>query len=158
VGVDSSEAMLAVARAKRPGLDLRLAPITALPFSEGSFDLAVIALVLEHLPDIEAPIAELARVLKPGGRVVLSMFHPFFLLKGIPPHFAHADHGVEYQLPGYAHLPCRYFSALRDTGLELDALIEPLVDQALVAELPSFSKHAGWPLALIAAASLRDGG
>ncbi|OWJ65640.1 class I SAM-dependent methyltransferase [Inquilinus limosus] len=47
------------------------ADLTALPFADGTFDVVIANHVLEHIPDDAAAIAELARVLRPGGRAVL---------------------------------------------------------------------------------------
>lgn len=148
-GVDPSAAMLARARAKGSGVDFIQGTFATLP--AGPFDLVLDALVLEHLPEVASPIAAMARVLVPGGRLVVSVFHPFFLLKGVPPHFAHAD-GVEYEMPAHVHLVSDYVRAIRAAGLELEELLEPIVDDALIAALPNFHKHRGHPLAVIFAA------
>lgn len=68
VCVDQSEAAVEAARAR--GLDARVADIAALPFEDGEFDAVVCNHVLYHLPDRDRGIAELARVLRPGGRFV----------------------------------------------------------------------------------------
>lgn len=68
IGVDASTAM--VERARSRGVDTREARIEALPFPDGEFDVVVCNWVLYHLPDVEAGVAELARVLRPGGRFV----------------------------------------------------------------------------------------
>lgn len=66
-----------VARARRavPGADIRLAPAAALPWPDGHVDAAVCLDVLEHVPDPAAAVAELARVVRPGGTVVVSVPH-----------------------------------------------------------------------------------
>ncbi|MBA2541291.1 MAG: class I SAM-dependent methyltransferase [Deltaproteobacteria bacterium] len=156
-GVDPSAAMLARARAKTgelenatwPGVSFIEGTFATLP--EGPFDVVLDALVLEHLPEVASPIAAMARVLVSGGRLVVSVYHPFFLLKGVPPHFAHAD-GVEYEMPAHVHLVSDYVRAIRAAGLELEELLEPIVDDALVAVQPNFHKHRGYPLAVIISA------
>src|SRR4029077_14817891 len=47
-----------------------------LPFRSGTFDLIVMGLVAEHLPDLSSVIRESARVTRPGGRLDLSALHP----------------------------------------------------------------------------------
>lgn len=75
VGLDPSLELLAVARrlAAEAGLDDRIefreGNVLRLPFPDGSFDVVVCATVLSHVPEGEAAISELARVLRPGGRV-----------------------------------------------------------------------------------------
>jgi SAM-dependent methyltransferase len=145
-GVDPSPAMLDRARAKTTGCDFIEGTFANLP--KGPFDLVLDALVLEHLPEVASPIAAMARVLVPGGRLVVSVYHPFFLLKGVPPHFPHAD-GLEYEMPAHVHLVSDYVHAIRAAGLELEQLLEPLVDDALIAVQPNFHKHRGYPLAVI---------
>jgi ubiquinone/menaquinone biosynthesis C-methylase UbiE len=70
-GVDISERILETARA-RVDSDLRQASLEALPFADGEFDLVLSTQVIEHVPDADAAVAELARVLRPGGTLVLS--------------------------------------------------------------------------------------
>lgn len=80
-GADKSAALIAAARAAAaglPGLRFREADIAALPFDANSFDLAVVNHVLNDLPDVAGPVGELARVLRPGGRLVILMLHPCF--------------------------------------------------------------------------------
>jgi SAM-dependent methyltransferase len=60
------------------GVDARLGDVQDLPFGDGEFDAAVAAWMLYHVPDLERGLAELARVLRPGGRLVAvtpSRFH-----------------------------------------------------------------------------------
>jgi SAM-dependent methyltransferase len=68
VGVDQSERMVEIQRAQ--GIDARVGDVQALPFADGEFDVAVAAWMLYHVPDPHRAIAELARVLEPGGRLV----------------------------------------------------------------------------------------
>jgi SAM-dependent methyltransferase len=68
VAVDISERMVELTRAR--GVEAIVADVQDLPFPDGSFDCAVAAWMLYHVPDVERGIAELARVLRPGGRLV----------------------------------------------------------------------------------------
>jgi ubiquinone/menaquinone biosynthesis C-methylase UbiE len=70
-GVDISERILETARA-RVDADLRQASLEALPFADGEFDLVLSTQVIEHVPHADAAIRELARVLRPGGTLVIS--------------------------------------------------------------------------------------
>lgn len=75
-GVDLSPGMLALARQRVEslGLDARLheASADALPFADGSFDTVISTITLCSVPDDRAAIAEMFRVLRPGGRLILS--------------------------------------------------------------------------------------
>jgi ubiquinone/menaquinone biosynthesis C-methylase UbiE len=68
VMLDISPRMVELARGR--GVDARLGDAQELPFEEESFDCAIAAWMLFHLPDVEQGLAELARVLRPGGRLV----------------------------------------------------------------------------------------
>lgn len=67
--VDQSERMVELARAR--GIeDAHVGDVQELPFADGSFDVAVAAWMLYHVPNVERGLAELARVLEPGGQLV----------------------------------------------------------------------------------------
>ena len=68
VAVDISPRMVELARAR--GVDARVGDVQALPFEDASFDCAVAAWMLYHVPDVERALSELARVLRRGGRLV----------------------------------------------------------------------------------------
>ena len=68
VALDVSERMVVLARER--GVDARVADVHSLPFADASFDTVVAAWMLYHVPDLERGLAEIARVLSPGGRLV----------------------------------------------------------------------------------------
>ncbi len=73
-GMDQSGAMLAVAQRRCEGMgntSFAEGDATALPFDEGAFDVVLSVQVMEYVPDVAAALAEIHRVLRPGGRVVL---------------------------------------------------------------------------------------
>jgi arsenite methyltransferase len=71
VGVDISESMLALARRRCPGAEIKMADATKLPEPDGSFDSALAVQVYEYLPDVAAALEDLHRVLRPSGRAVI---------------------------------------------------------------------------------------
>jgi ubiquinone/menaquinone biosynthesis C-methylase UbiE len=71
-GVDISERILETARARVPRADLRQANLESLPFADAEFDLVLSSQVIEHVLDAAAAARELARVLRPGGVLILS--------------------------------------------------------------------------------------
>lgn len=77
-GVDPSEGMVARARARTPAAAQRLVmgSADALAFADASFDAVVGTGVLEYTPNLSAVLAEIARVLRPGGGAVLSIPNP----------------------------------------------------------------------------------
>jgi SAM-dependent methyltransferase len=78
-GIDASAGMLELARRRLgDGADLRVADLgSPLPFPDGTFDDVIASLVLHYLEDWRPALAELRRVLKPGGRLIVSVDHPF---------------------------------------------------------------------------------
>ena len=80
-GIDASAGMLELAR-RRLGADadLRVADLAGpLPFPDDAFDDVIASLVLHYLEDWGPALAELRRVLKPGGRLLVSVDHPFVI-------------------------------------------------------------------------------
>mgnify|MGYP002352752300 CR=1 FL=1 len=74
IAVDASRAMLAAAKKRLAGQDnveLRAGELEALPVEDGELDAALMVLVLHHLPSPAAALAEAARALRPGGRLVV---------------------------------------------------------------------------------------
>jgi SAM-dependent methyltransferase len=63
--VDQSERMVDLARTR--GLDAHVGDVQELPFEDGAFDTVVAAWMLYHVPDVDRALAEIARVLAPGG-------------------------------------------------------------------------------------------
>ncbi|MEU2250963.1 class I SAM-dependent methyltransferase [Streptomyces sp. NPDC019224] len=78
-GFDASAGMLELARRRLgDGADLQVADLgSPLPYSDDTFDDVVASLVLHYLEDWGPALAELRRVLKPGGRLIASVDHPF---------------------------------------------------------------------------------
>ncbi|MGL3807240.1 class I SAM-dependent methyltransferase [Paeniglutamicibacter sp. R2-26] len=77
-GFDASEGMLALARTRLAGkAELLVADLgQPLPFADSTFDDAVSSLVFHYLEDWAGPLAEMRRVLRPGGRLIMSVNHP----------------------------------------------------------------------------------
>jgi SAM-dependent methyltransferase len=73
VGVEIAEAALERARSRNPELDFRLASIEGpLPLEDASFDVVWASEVIEHVADTARWLSEVRRVLKPGGRLLLT--------------------------------------------------------------------------------------
>ncbi|HEY2058187.1 MAG TPA: class I SAM-dependent methyltransferase [Amycolatopsis sp.] len=135
-GFDASTTMVELAR-KRLGEDavLQVADIAEpLPFAEGVFDDVVVSLVLHYLQDWAAPLAELRRVLKPGGRLILVVNHPI-IYKMVHPegsYFATEQWSEEYTFNGqkavltYWHRPLHAMTdAFTAAGFRTAVISEP---------------------------------
>ncbi len=90
-GFDASSGMLELARRRLgEGADLRVADLGApLPYPDDTFDDVVASLVLHYLEDWGPALTELRRALKPGGRLIVSVEHPFAI------HLMHRQAGRE---------------------------------------------------------------
>ena len=71
VGADFSEGMLAVARRKAPHVCFETANALSLPYPDGAFDAATVGFGARNFADLALGLAEMARVVRPGGRVVI---------------------------------------------------------------------------------------
>lgn len=71
VGSDFSEGMLALARKKAPGITFKQADALALPYEDDSFDAATVGFGARNFSDLQQGLNEMARVVRPGGRVVV---------------------------------------------------------------------------------------
>jgi ubiquinone/menaquinone biosynthesis C-methylase UbiE len=153
---DASEEMLAHARRKAAerqlDLDLRLGDLQQLPFRDESFDLVVCALALCHVPDLRPAAQEFARVLRPGGRVVISDFHPYCLLIGWRTCFDRPE--ARYWIENHLNMVQDYVGALLSAGFVVTDLRESVVDERLAGILSEhdIERFRGWPVALVLAA------
>jgi ubiquinone/menaquinone biosynthesis C-methylase UbiE len=153
VGVDCSAAMLAIARRKVPQADFRIGDLTRLPLEDRSVDVAVCALALTHLPDPEPAIAELARVVRPDGTIVLADAHPAFVQLQGQALFPRED-GFAF-VRNYPHLHSRYLDAFARLGLEVRKCAESPMDddfsQGLLAGAAAAARAmwAGIPVVLV---------
>lgn len=71
IGLDFSEPMLDLARKKAPGMEFVQGNALELPYGDDEFDAATVGFGIRNFADLDRGIAELARVVKPGGRVVV---------------------------------------------------------------------------------------
>jgi ubiquinone/menaquinone biosynthesis C-methylase UbiE len=72
-GVDLSAGMLS--RSRERGLTVVQGDATALPFASGSFDIVCAYKILPHVPDLKAALAEMTRLLRPGGHLLAEFYN-----------------------------------------------------------------------------------
>jgi len=82
IGVDSSPGMLAHARRRVPDGEFHVAELEQLPLPDDAVDVITCALALVHVPRLEPVLAEFARVLRPGGDLVISDIHHELVTRG----------------------------------------------------------------------------
>ncbi len=160
VGIDSSPRMVELARERHEAV---CADAAALPFEDGSFELAVAYMSLMNMDDLDAAVRETARVLVRGGRLCAAVLHPVAAagdwhgeafaiagsyLTGETKVWTSERGGIRmtfYDRP----IPLEgYVGALESAGLLLERLREPAPDDALVAEVPATARLRRIPLYL----------
>ncbi|MGW5119277.1 class I SAM-dependent methyltransferase [Streptomyces noursei] len=141
-GIDASAGMLSLAR-RRLGDDAALHMVDLrdrLPFADGAFDDVVASLVLHYLEDWGPTLAELRRVLKPGGRLIASVDHPFVaytIQDPRPDYFANTSYTFDWTFNGQS-APMKFWrkplhtmtDAFTTAGFRLSAISEPQPDPA----------------------------
>ena len=75
-----------------------LADLTALPFRAGAFDAALNVVTLEHLPEPGLALAEIARTLTPGGRLLLAAPHEWEVHQAPHDYFRYTRYGLQHLL------------------------------------------------------------
>jgi SAM-dependent methyltransferase len=124
IGIDASDAMLSVAIGK-PGLRGRLAmaDASALPIATACCDLALCGLTLGHVRDRALAVGELERILKPGGALLVTDFHPAAAERGWRRTFRRD--GLVYELENYPYT----LDELRTPGLVLERTAEVAIGE-----------------------------
>jgi ubiquinone/menaquinone biosynthesis C-methylase UbiE len=136
IGVDMTPEMLTRAKGTVPAAEFRQGDLLALPIESNSVDLAVCALALTHSPDLLPPMRELTRVVRPGGYVLISDFHPFMVLLGGTAFFVAADGSAGY-VTTYWHQHSAYLHAFQQTGLIVERCVEPTFSENEVGIMSS---------------------
>ena len=156
VGIDPTRSQLDAARARGADVGYVLAGGAALPCADRSFDAVLACLVFEHIDDLEGAVAEVARVLRPGGRFVLFLNHPLLQTPGsgfiedhttddrywrIGAYLAEQSLVEEVQkdvfIP-FVHRPLhRYVNALAAVGLLIEEWHEPSPPPSYLDRAPS---------------------
>lgn len=146
VGVDPTWNQIRIAAERGGGVHVARSRADALPFANESFDAVVACLVFEHIRSVDAAIAEVARVLRPGGRFCFFLNHPLLQTPGsgwiddqildppeqywrIGPYLVEEESIEEVEkdvfIP-FIHRPLsRYVNALAKNDLLVERMVEP---------------------------------
>lgn len=150
--LDFSAGMLARAREKAAALPVRFLEhdlTQPLPLPPAAFDLVLNCLVLEHLPDPPRFFAELARICRPQGHIVISVMHPAMLLRGVSARFTNPQTGAKTYPQSHRQQIADYVMAATHANLRFDHMSEHAVDEELLARSVSAARYQGWPMLLL---------
>jgi malonyl-CoA O-methyltransferase len=125
IGMDLSLPMLE--RAKDTTTRITRADIRALPLDAMSIDLVVCGLALGDVPEIELALAEIARVLRPGGHVIYSVVHPAGEAAGWSRTFE--SDGRLWAIDGFWHSLDRHRQACAAAGFTIEECCEPALPE-----------------------------
>jgi SAM-dependent methyltransferase len=165
VGVDPTWNCVTVAQ-QRGSAQVVQAAAAALPFGDGAFDAVVACLVFEHVIDVDAAIAEVARVLRTGGRFCFFLNHPLLQTPNSgwiddqildPPEQywrigAYLTEDVSLQeverdvhIP-FVHRPLgRYVNAMAEHGMLIERMVEPAPPPGFLARAEEYAEAATIP-------------
>lgn len=158
VGIDSSETLTRLAVTHDQGTAAVVGDLAALPVANGVADLAVACMSFQDVDDLDASIDEAARVLRPGGHLVVAIVHPInsagelmsdtaearFVISGsYLASFRYSDHlerdGLAMTFHS-AHRPLEaYARAFEASGFLIETIREPAWDSP-----PGQSRFTGW--------------
>ena len=160
LGIDPTELHIAIAHERGGGPTYQLGSATSLPVADNSQDAVVACLVFEHIDDVDGAIAEVARVLRPGGQFSFFLNHPLLQTPGsgwiddhiidppeqywrIGPYLVETESVEEVEKDIYIrflHRPLsRYINSLIAHGLRLERMVEPSPPQGFLDRAPEYS-------------------
>ena len=166
LGIDPTPLHIRIARERGGGPVYELGSATAIPVPDESQDAVVACLVFEHIDEVDAAIAEVARVLKPGGRFSFFLNHPLLQTPGSgwiddhmidPPEqywrigaylvesesVEEVERGVHIR---FVHRPLsRYVNTLLEHGLVIQRMVEPSPPEGFLARAPEYELAATIP-------------
>jgi SAM-dependent methyltransferase len=174
IGVDPTIAQLRVARERAGGVYYARANADALPFPDASFDAVMVCLVFEHITDHVPAIAEIGRVLAPGGRFAFFLNHPLLQAPNsgwvidhileeqywrIGPYLVE-DITMEELAPGvilpFVHRPLsQYVNAMAAHGLLIERMEEPMPPERFLERAPEYRDASTIPRLLLLVARRR---
>jgi SAM-dependent methyltransferase len=152
IGIDPTEALIAEARRRHPDGDYRVAGAEALPLADGAADLVVCYLSLIDIPDLPAAIAEITRVLQPGGALLIANCTSFNTARAADATQTYFDEFAVWEewrgirVQNWHRPMCTYMALLLDAGFLLRHFDEP---QPTGGDPAKARRYRKWPWHLI---------
>lgn len=153
VGLDISLPML---ERNRLSSMLLCADAIRLPIATGAFDLIVASLVVGHLRKLDLWVRETARVLRGGGHLLFSDFHPDGVGRGWRRTFRTAD-GRHFAVRHYARSVRQQIEQLERRGFRIAAIAEPGLGRQSGPEIDAFHRRWGDPPVVLVIHAVKDG-
>ena len=151
VGIDASPGMLkqSVPKNALAPFGVTQGALDHLCLPDRAFDLVLCSLALNHVEHLAPVFQEATRVLKKGGAIVISDFHPYWIVfdRGHTEFFD--DAGQEYHIRCYPHLFEDYWRLCQEFGLRIEDWREPKIDDCLIERFRALENYWDIPLAVV---------
>ncbi len=176
VGIDPTQGQSVEAVRRAGGPAYVQAEGAALPFAAESFDGVLACLVFEHISSVDLAIAEVGRVLRPGGRFLFLLNHPLLQTPGsgwiddhiideqywrIGPYLVESDEIEEVEknvFVPFVHRPMsRYINAMATNGLLVHEMLEPAPPEGFLEKAAEYHDAASIPRLLVLHATKQSG-
>jgi len=147
-GFDTSPGMLHLARAKLPDAEFGLADVALLPVDDASADVVVNALAINHVEDLGPAFAEAARVLRPGGHLLLCSMVGYFAGSRLSPFLERDSSGRIGYIREWNHSTGDFLRAGLDAGFGVLACRELVGDVSPDENVGEVEATPGVPMSI----------
>jgi SAM-dependent methyltransferase len=122
--------------------------LLAVTLPGSSFDRVISGLVAEHVPALEPYLAELGRVCRRGGFVIVTTLHPAMNLEGVRARLNDPVTGTRVYPAGREYRISDFVMAAKRAGLDFDELVERAMTAEIAAMLPRAQRYLNLPMPL----------
>ncbi|MEI6267032.1 MAG: class I SAM-dependent methyltransferase [bacterium] len=141
VGEDLSDGLLVIARRENPDIEFTQANANNMPYTKGSFDIVTSSLVVHYFEDLNSVFSEVNRILRPSGKFIFSMHHPFesslrtirdkdgnktFMFDKYHTNEKYEFEMSEMKIALYPHTIADIINSLIESGFEINKVVETL--------------------------------
>lgn len=137
-GIDISKDMINVARSKNKRVKFLQGDMRKLPFNDNEFDFAISGLAIHYVKNLEETIKEYSRVLKPGGKLIISSIHPWMVALGVHAEFHDMKSGWGF-IRDSILWHSSYIEAFNKASLQIVHCYEPKIESSHIKTLQKWS-------------------